>query len=142
MHNNVTKIEQLLYGINYEVRLFLYGPVDTGKSLSNVLRNEISKQCEVGGTTNSSLKEAKSTIVNMVLYGGDTGHGPIKLESKKAKILDSLESIFTHINIDSSDFISEFWLSDGHPAYPVFWDFAFDIHSKGQRWIFIGSSSD
>lgn len=50
--------------------------------------------------------------------------------------------MFSQINIDEADLVAEFGFRKGHPADPVFWDFAYDIHSNGKRWIFIGSSSD
>lgn len=36
----------------------------------------------------------------------------------------------------------EFVLVEGHPFYPVFWEFSFLIKSPDKNYIFIGSSSD
>jgi hypothetical protein len=38
--------------------------------------------------------------------------------------------------------IVSFWLKDGHPFYPVFWDFACVKIAPGTAEVFIGSSSD
>jgi hypothetical protein len=38
--------------------------------------------------------------------------------------------------------IERFWRKEGHPAYPVFWDFAFVIAGPTEAEVFIGSSSD
>lgn len=41
-----------------------------------------------------------------------------------------------------SNKVEEFWFSEGHPAYPVFWDFAYIFRYADRAFIFIGSSSD
>ena len=76
------------------------------------------------------------------MYKGDVGAGPLELESKEAEITELMNEVFSLINIEKAEMVSEFGFKNGHPADPVFWDFAFDIHSNGQRWIFVGSSSD
>ncbi|PHS02527.1 MAG: hypothetical protein COA78_20980 [Blastopirellula sp.] len=136
------RIEYLLYGINYEVWLNLYGPADGDLGLDDALKSLISKNCELSGVVPSSPKEAISEIMDMVLYKGDIGSGPLELESKKAEITELMNKVFSSIDIENAGMVVEFGFKNGHPAYPVFWDFAYDIHSNGQRWIFIGSSSD
>jgi hypothetical protein len=76
----------------------------------------------------------------MVLYEGDAG--PMGLESKKVEVLALISNVLSQIGLETADLVVEFSLKQGHPAYPVFWEFAYDIHSNGQRWVFIGSSSD
>ena len=136
------RIEHLLYGINYEVWFNLYGPADPELSLTDTLKSLISKDCEISGVAPSTPEEAISEIMEMVLYKGDTGSGPLVLESKKTEISELIGKVFSSVGIEDADMIVEFGFKNGHPAYPVFWDFAYDIHSKGQRWIFVGSSSD
>lgn len=96
----------------------------------------------VSGVVSSTVQDAEKEIMEMVLYEGDTGAGPIDLESKKSEIVELMNKVFSRINLQGADMVSEFGFRKGHPAYPVFWDFAYDIHSNGKRWIFIGSSSD
>jgi len=38
--------------------------------------------------------------------------------------------------------ITRFTLKKGHPFYPVFWDFAFNIEVENESYIIIGASSD
>jgi hypothetical protein len=38
--------------------------------------------------------------------------------------------------------LTSFWLKEGHPFYPVFWDFAYVIEKDGDAFVFIGASSD
>lgn len=136
------RIEKLLYGMNYEVWFNLYGHGDCDLSLEEALQKMISSDWKISGVVASTPKEARNEIMDMFLYEGDTGSGPIKLESKKAEIRSLMESVLKTINFDSSDMITEFSFYEGHPAYPVFLDFAYDIHSQDKRWILVGSSSD
>ena len=136
------RIEHLLYGINYEVWFNLYGPADPELGLTDTLQGLISKDCEISGVVPSTPDEAISEIMYMVLYKGDTGAGPLELESKQPEISKLMGKVFSSIGIEDAEMVVGFGFKNGHPAYPVFWDFAYDIHSKGQRWIFVGSSSD
>jgi hypothetical protein len=136
------RIEHLLYGINYEVWFNLYGPLDPDLGLEQVLKNNVSKEAQLSGVVASSPEEAKNEIMAQVLYEGDVGSGPIKLAEKREEITSLMDKVFALIDIDKADLVTEFGFRKGHPAYPVFWDFAYDIHSKGKRWIFVGSSSD
>lgn len=136
------RIEHLLYGFNYEVWFNLYGPAESDLGLVETLRNLISKDCDIANVTPSSPQKAASEIMDRVLYKGDIGSGPLELESKKVEITELMNKIFSLINLEDAEMVTAFVFKNGHPAYPVFWDFAYDIHSKGQRWIFIGSCSD
>lgn len=77
-----------------------------------------------------------------VFYEGDKHSGPIDLPLKKDTITALMNKVFAKINIEQADRVVKFELKHGHPAYVVFWDFAYNIHSNGQRWILMGSSSD
>jgi len=136
------RIEHLLYGINYEVWLNLYGPLDPDLGLEEALKIGVSKEAQLSGVVPSSPQEAISEITEMILYEGGIGHGPERLDEKREEIMSLMNKIFAIINIDEADLVAEFGFREGHPAYPVFWDFAYDIHSNGKRWIFVGSSSD
>ncbi|QIL90513.1 hypothetical protein ACONUD_07380 [Microbulbifer harenosus] len=136
------RIEDLLYGINYEVWFNLYGPTNPDVPLEEILRKLISENCRISDVVSSSPQKVVSEIMEMVFYDGDKSAGPLELESKKAEIAKLLSNVFTRINIEQAESVAKFEFKKGHPAYPVFWDFACDIQSKGQRWVFIGSSSD
>ncbi|RFA29924.1 hypothetical protein CAI21_08850 [Alkalilimnicola ehrlichii] len=135
-------VEHLLYGINYEVWLNLYGPAESDLGLAEALRSLISKECEISSVVPSSPQEAISEIMDKVLYKGHIGSGPLELESKEAEITELMNKVFSLIGLEKAELVTEFGFKNGHPAYPVFWDFAYDIHSNDQRWILVGSSSD
>jgi len=136
------RIEHLLYGINYAAWFNLYGPADPDLGLTDTVKLLISTECEISGAVSSSPDDAIFGIMDMIFYKGDTGSGPLDLETKKAEISKLMGKVFSIIGICDAEMVVEFRFKDGHPAYPVFWDFAYDIHAKGQRWIFVGSSSD
>ena len=136
------RIEQLLYGYNYEVWLGVFGPADPDISLQSALCTLISKDCELSAATPSSPSSAKSEVLDMLLYEGDIGSGPIDLDSKKPELSALIDKVLERTGLANAVMVSSFSLRKGHPAYPVFWEFAFDIHSNGQRWLLMGSSSD
>lgn len=136
------KIERLLYGNNYQVWFNVYGPGDAAMGLADALKALVSKDCELSGVVPSSPEGAISEIMDMVFYKGDAGSGPLELESKKAEIKELMNEVFSTINIKNAEMVAKFGFKNGHPSYPVFWDFAYDIHVGGKRWIFVGSSSD
>ena len=136
------KIERLLYGWNYAVSLELYGPADVESSLQGVLRELVSSSTIISDIAPSTPERAREKIMDMVLYEGRIGHGPENLEHKRPEIVALLDDVLSEIGLSNADMICELEFTEGHPAYPVFWDFSYDIHANGQRWILVGSSSD
>jgi len=140
--NEFRKIESLLHGNNYEVHFNLYGPGDTDLSLERSMKKLISNNCFLSGAAASSPSAARKEILHMVLSRGDSNYGPIDLTTKIDEITGLMNRVFARISLDEADSVSEFGFRKGHPQYPVFWDFAYDIHSKKKRWLLVGSSSD
>jgi hypothetical protein len=138
----IKRIEHLLYGVNYEVWLNVYGPFDSEQDLDKALKGGVSKDAEFSRITPSSPQGARTKMMDMILYEGGAGHGPENLGQKREEIVSLMSKIFSDINLDEANLAAEFVFREGHPAYPVFWDFAYDIHSNGKRWIIVGSSSD
>lgn len=136
------RLEHLLYGINYEVLFNLYGPVDPTSDLEQILKRHVSKAAQVSDISPSSPEEAKAEIMSMLLYEGDPGAGPVDLDDKCEEVVSLMNQVLSSITMDKADQVTGFTFRKGHPAYPVFWDFAYDIHSNGKRWILVGSSSD
>lgn len=138
----LNQIERLLYGLNFAVFLRLYGPAAPELGLTSVLKTLVSAASEPSLVAPSSALQAMTTIKNCLLYKGDEGSGPLDLELKTAEVMSLIDKVFSSIDIEHADMVIEFAFKQGHPDYPVFWDFAFDIHVKDKRWIFVGSSSD
>lgn len=140
--DEILRLEYLLEGFNYTVWVNTYGPFDLSRTLDEQLSHSIGKDVVVGGRSCVTTSEARSEITEQLLHLGDGGYGPLDLMAKRSEILRLLEVVFTYVNLDQAEAITSFWLNKGHPACPVFWDFSFDIHAHGKRWILMGSSSD
>jgi hypothetical protein len=140
--DKILRLEHLLEGFNYTVWVNTYGPFDLNRSLEEQLSLSVGKDAIVGNQICVSAIEARREVLEQLLHSGDASYGPIDLTAKRSEILLLSEDLFTCVGLDQVDFVTSFWLAKGHPAYPVFWDFSFDIHVHGQRWILMGSSSD
>ncbi|MCF1487378.1 hypothetical protein LZ838_08390 [Pseudomonas sp. AA27] len=140
--NEILRLEHLLEGFNYSVWVNTYGPFDLDRTLEEQLAFSTGNEVIIGGQSCVTASEARSEVTEQLLHAGDGGYGPLDLDAKRSEILSLLEDLFTHVRLDQASTLTSFWLTKGHPAYPVFWDFAFDIQQGGKRWILMGSSSD
>ncbi len=140
--DEILRIEHLLYGENYAVWLNMYGPLDTGFSIEQAIQEHVSKHAIITNIQSSTPNDAKSEILEALCYPGDSGSGPINLREKQKEIIELADVLFSRSNMHEASTIFSFSFAEGHPAYPVFWEFSYDIRSKGERWIFLGSSSD
>ncbi|WP_336763452.1 hypothetical protein [Asaia sp. VD9] len=83
-------------------------------------------------------------IRDNLLYEGNHGCGPAPQTLRSATLLgllDVLKSEVAHL-VDAASTIESFWLSEGDPAYRVYWDFGFLFMEKEVAHVFLGSSSD
>ncbi|MCU1731078.1 MULTISPECIES: hypothetical protein [unclassified Pseudomonas] len=140
--DEILRLEHLLEGFNYTVWINTYGPFDLNRTIEEQLSHSIGKDVAIGGQSCVTANEARSEIAEQLLHPGDGGYGPIELEAKRSEILMLLELLLTRVNFDQASVVTSFRITKGHPAYPVFWEFSFDIHANGKRWILMGSSSD
>lgn len=140
--DEILRLEQLLYGFNYAVWVNTYGPFELSKTLEAQLSHTTGNEVIIGGKSCVTASEARREITEHMLHLGDGGYGPIALTEKRSEILILIETLFASVNLDQASAITSFWLTKGHPAYPVFWEFSFDITAHGRRWILMGSSSD
>ena len=83
-------------------------------------------------------------IESCLLYAGTDGEGPAASTIKSAKMAALMLDFEHRVRrlSDSADTIDAVDLQDGHPAYPVFWDFAFLFSGEETASLLIGSSSD
>lgn len=141
------KIVELLNagGWNYSVFLRLYETPVTGNA-----NKEATIQALLGSeATLYEIEEVEASSVWPVieaclLYEGDEGAGPAASALNSAKMSELMKTLEYEVRIlsDKAITIDSFWLKEGHPAYPVFWDFAFLFSGAAGTSILIGSSSD
>lgn len=134
---------------NYKVFFHLYqvslADADGGNDLSACVRKALYAEAEIGGSEEITGADLLAEMEGLLRFSGDPGAGP------DASVLQSTElsSLLTELRQSTSKLtdlakkIERFWLKKGHPAYPVFWDFAYFIVVEGETaTILIGSSSD
>lgn len=131
---------------NYTVFLRLYQlPTASGANdLEARIRQAVRADAKIGGAEEISAANLIAEMDGLLRYAGDPGAGPI--ESALGSI--ELSELLTELKRDVSELagqattIKRFWFAAGHPAYPVFWDFASAFFGNGSTTILIGSSSD
>ena len=137
--------EDLLEGYNYTVFLFHYfSPGQQPDLLTHLAGVFPTDGIEIGGSSEISVDEAVAEIEAALDHRGDSAYGPIpkKIESERYqnvadRALKACRNLF-----DSANRVEVFWLKEGHPAYPVFWDFAFAGFTEEGVHVIMGSSSD
>lgn len=131
--------------LNYTVSVGLWrlsggSDLSIGEALSRLL----GKSVIVGNSWSVTGAELSREVLTCFDYRGDFGaHPNLKALKGKAvrKQLSELES-WLHTTCDSAELLVGFWLKEGHPYYPVFWDFAFFLSLEGDAVFLIGSASD
>ncbi|WP_428426924.1 hypothetical protein [Pararhizobium sp.] len=101
------------------------------------------------GAVLSSIEEVQNASVwtvveEALLYAGDPGAGPsaaVMASEKLASLMDALKKQVGEL-VKTATKTESFSLRDGHPAYPVFWDFALLFQNATSATILMGSSSD
>ena len=140
-------LEDLLYGYNYQVFLRHYFDPDSNLNTPFVdtLRAVLEKkEVEVGGSAAESLSEVIAEVKRCLTYKGDDTCGPISERISSGKFVEALDMILKHIEklCASCSNIAGIYIKEGHPAYPVYWNFAWLLQSESGCHVLIGSSSD
>ncbi len=137
------KLFQNSFNYCAEFRVFRCGNTQ-GASLDDFVKTAIGEQAVVGGATESSRQEVIDALRAALNYRGDHGFHPNLdyLASDASKkdfefVTRSIQEI-----LERSIRVVSIWLKEGHPFYPVFWDFAFVIETDAESILFIASSSD
>ena len=138
------ELQSLLYGRNYAVFLRCYQLPFVSTAIVQDYIIQALPDAVVGGMQPVSSEAVLSEVEQALRYAGDVGSGPIATVLTSPEFETLLGTVLSHLKhvLSEARTITSFWLKQGHPAYPVFWDFAFVIVGTQQVEIFIGSSSD
>jgi hypothetical protein len=131
--------------LNYSVSLGIFTSQHK-KSLTNedIICKALNSNVSFYEMHSVEKQEILHTVMSSLMYAGDEGSGPSKenINSHKFKsLLRDLTISLTKI-ISSSTENYSFCIKDGHPYYPVFWDFSFLFVRNNFSLVFIGTSSD
>lgn len=131
--------------LNYNVFLkWFETPLPQAQTSTIAIENALGAAVKIGGIEEVQRALVWSLIENDLLYPGDDGAGPSELAIISEKLATLLHLLKEQVNAlaHKATKVESFWLSNGHPAYPVFWDFAFLFMTDTDATILIGSSSD
>ncbi len=145
MEGLLVELESLLRGHNYEVFLRVYRVAFVlGTRTADYVGQTLGPTAVLGGETRVERVALVAEVEAALRYKGDYASGPrpavLRLQRYKelvAAVLTKLECI-----TERATSVTAFSLREGHPAYPVFWDFAYVIAGPAETLVFIGSSSD
>jgi hypothetical protein len=98
----------------------------------------------MGGARNIASDELVEEVRAALSYAGDAGAGPAPGVVQSARFTELLATLTSALRAvcGRATSIEQFWLKAGHPAYPVFWDFAFLVRDTAVSYVLVGSSSD
>jgi hypothetical protein len=138
------ELESLLYGYNYAVFLQCYQLPFISEATVEDYIVQVLPNAEVGGMQPISAQDVLLQVEQALRYTGDAGSGPKPTALNSPKFEELLGEVLSHLKqvVAGTINITSFWLKRGHPAYPVFWDFAFVFVGTQHVELFIGSSSD
>jgi hypothetical protein len=131
--------------MNYGARIRLFSsPRMAGRSVTDTVSAALGNAVVVGGTSSTDHAEFVQAIKDGLEYVGDESSFPNRaflasdqFQKKKGEVLRFFDEF-----AGGADQLISFRLKEGHPFYPVFWDFAFVIEKGADSFVLIGSSSD
>lgn len=132
-------------GINYTVFLKAYsGGIAGTSNIGDIVNGLVGNDVVVSGVSDSDVTEVVQELRQCLGYVGDEGAGPglktLRLAEFSRLLKSILESV-TQLN-ETSYGLKSLGFAKGHPAFPVFWDFAFLFLRSDEHVLLIGSSSD
>lgn len=132
--------------LNYQADFSFFVSKETAdEPLETAVRTILGERAEICMAQPVTKKDVIDELKDALQYRGDYGSHPSLdyIDSTESQIdFDQLIRRIQRMLDDSCDDIQSFRLKEGHPFYPVFWDFAFLIRTCGESILFIGSSSD
>lgn len=141
----LAELEPLLYGYNYQAFLRVYRvPFTPGSSVEWYVSQALGASAIVGKSVAVTGTEILADVEQSLRYAGDSGSGPEPMALRSQRFMELVSGVLSELKhaIAQARWLTQFWLQDGHPAYPVFWDFAYIIAGPTEGFVFIGSSSD
>ena len=143
----LTSVAEFLNAAGWNYTVFLRSYTTTslvGASSEQLIRNALGSRAVVERIQTVSPTEVLSEIRSSIGYAGDSGAGPAPESMRSGRFAELLSGLLaeTEALARSANRIEQFWLNQGHPAYPVFWDFAFLFTGPSEAVALVGSSSD
>jgi hypothetical protein len=143
----LSKIAALLNseGINYTVSVWAHAAGQAaGVSSPDIVRGAFGGNAVIADAAPVGIEELVDEVSECLCYAGDDGAGPGPNVTQSGRFKELLVRLTTELRLlcNSASRIERFRFKDGHPGYPVFWDFAFLVRTATGSLVFVGSSSD
>jgi hypothetical protein len=132
-------------GTNYIVFLRAYSASSVpDESAATVVRRVVGDKAVISETDGVSEGEVVAEVASSLKYAGDAGAGPDPASMQSEEFQQLLAAALAQVSSFASgaSTIERFHFKQGHPAYPVFWDFAFLFRHASDCVVLVGSSSD
>ncbi len=131
--------------LNYTVSFGLFAARGLADgSLEEIAHQAIGPLTKIGGSCSCTNLSLLKEVASSLEYSGDNGAHPNRGFLSSPTFQEAVDRAIREIGdlIDAADQLIAFYFAEGHPFYPVFWDFAFVIVRGRDAFILIGSSSD
>jgi hypothetical protein len=141
----LTELEELLEGTNYTVFLRVYRvPYAPHAQPDWYVTQALGPEAVLSGAPPVSRDEILTEVEKSLRYAGYQGSGPKQSVLRSSRFNELVLGVLSELKllIAGANVLAEFGLYEGHPAYPVFWDFGYVIAGEAGGLVFIGSSSD
>jgi len=131
------------YSLNYVADVVIYPVSESAAGSVGDIVKSVFGSAVLGGTSESNTHELREELLSGLSYAGDSGAHANRKYVGSSEHEQDLENIRNKLKPMLANCLSvtSFWLKEGHPFYPVFWDFAFLVEGAN-KFIIIGSSSD
>lgn len=131
--------------LNYGVDIAFFGsPKTAGSSAQSIITAALGNSAILRNTYATTTDEIIEEVEKGMNFCGDDDSHPncdfltsSSFEEMRTEILQRL-----NLFLSNADMVMGFWLKQGHPFYPVFWDFAFIVEHGFDSHLLIGSSTD
>jgi len=132
-------------GLNYVVSLRLYRrPFSPGVGPAEYIAQALGSTAVIGGSSPATSPEILAEVEEALRHAGAHGYAPCPATLGSGEFQELLQRLLSAIEQAATNaaVTARFSLKEGHPDYPVFWDFGFVIAGPYDALVFIGSSSD
>src|SRR5262249_19980399 len=108
------------------------------------VRAALGPKAVLGGAAPVAAAELLAEVERCLRYPGDRTHGPDPEALRAPEFNQVVQRVLGYLERSAAraTAVTAFWLREGHPFYPVMWDFAYVLVKPQSAVVFMGSSSD
>ena len=133
-----------VYNYSASIGLFSSGEVSVDMTDEVIITKILGPTTKADFFQEFELEEMLLGIRKCIDWRGDEAVYPNRKYHATESYANDVSAIFSKLRIlfQGASGIRSFEIEEGHPFYPVFWEFAFLIRMSGKTYILIGSCSD